>query len=419
MATIAITSSAVFTGAMPNPPYMFSIDPVYFPAFIDNNSHPQIEQPALYLQFIQRHMKLSGFSGIGCPYHRRNTHWAILFFLMLLTPFAFGQTRPAGNKKTFADHFRFISIAVEEKGYHIWGTSPIRGDDGKIHLFVARWPVEATFDPGWRTHSEIAHYVGDKPEGPFRFDKVVVRGTGTGTWDKNSAHNPQIKKFGDTYALLYISNNQEPDANNTATQRIGMLISKSPYGPWTKAGTDGMILQPSGDSSHWTYHSRSGVTNPSLMRHKNGKFYLYFKSAGAKMGVAIADSLEGPYTLYDQPVTKSNRTIEDGYAFYYKGKIALLTTDNHGIIEKGGGILWLSDDGLNFNDHERGFYTIQDYTTFDPAKMKEYYVKGIPPKFERPQLLFNRKGKPAYLYVPSGTNIFGGGGTASYVLKFK
>ncbi len=46
---------------------------------------------------------------------------------------------------------------------------------------------------------------------------------------------------------------------------------------------------------------------------------------------------------------------------------------------------------------------------------KTYYGRGG--KFERPQVLIVED-KPAYLYAPAGTNIQGGTGTASYVLKF-
>lgn len=72
-------------------------------------------------------------------------------------------------------------IAIEEANFTIWGASPVVAE-GKFHLFAARWP-EANVDPAWRESSEIAHYVPDQPEGPFRFQSVVVKGTGrTGDW---------------------------------------------------------------------------------------------------------------------------------------------------------------------------------------------------------------------------------------------
>lgn len=73
--------------------------------------------------------------------------------------------------------------------------------------------------------------------------------------------------------------------------------------------------------------------------------------------------------MYPEPVTKNNKAIEDGYAFVYNDKICLLTTDNHGILEAGGGILWKSDNGLDFNEYEYGFYRFDKYL---PAEALEH-----------------------------------------------
>jgi arylsulfatase A-like enzyme len=82
-----------------------------------------------------------------------------------------------------AANLEWLGVAVSEPHYTIWGAAPIQDDDGRVHLFVARWP-EANVDPAWRKSSEIAHYVADRPEGPFRFKQVVLRGTGRrGDWD--------------------------------------------------------------------------------------------------------------------------------------------------------------------------------------------------------------------------------------------
>jgi hypothetical protein len=101
-----------------------------------------------------------------------------------------GQSLKNNTEMIFADRWEFIGTAVEEPGYTIWGTSPIYGDDGKVHLFVARWPCELKVDPGWRTHSEIAHYVGDSPEGPFVFSDVAVKGPIEGKQKGKAPCNP-------------------------------------------------------------------------------------------------------------------------------------------------------------------------------------------------------------------------------------
>ncbi len=215
-------------------------------------------------------------------------------------------------ENTFADNWEFKGIAVEDPGYTIWGTSPIIGNDGKVHLFIARWPCELKVDPGWRSHSEIAHYVGDKPEGPFKFSDISLKGTGKDTWDKYGVHNPAIHKVGDKYVLIYIANNNPKQPPHPANQNIGIAIADSPYGPWEKAGRDGLILSTPENENYWNYNATNGVNNPALLQHPNGGYFLYFKSNNGKhsaMGLAIAENLYGPYVQLPFAVTANDRLL--------------------------------------------------------------------------------------------------------------
>ncbi|AQT69070.1 Beta-xylosidase [Anaerohalosphaera lusitana] len=334
---------------------------------------------------------------------------------------ASSKVSPAFDPNTFADKLEYLGVAVEEPGWHVWGTSPVMADDGKVHLFCARWPISARFDPGWRIASQIAHYVGDGPEGPFKFSDVALSGTGKDTWDKTGVHNPAIHRVCDKYVLLYISNTGLE--GHPANQCIGMATADSPYGPWQKVGEDGLILAPPEDESYWNYGSGCGVNNPAFLQHPDGRFFLFFKSrpgnrGGTKMGLAIADKLEGPYVQKRKPITANDRAIEDGYAFASGGKIYLLTTDNHGMLKRGGGLLWVSDDGENFESIPRpGFDLFANYLpSEDRSQAKRIYGGQL--KFERPQVLMI-DGRPAYLYMPSGFNIKGGNGTISHVLRVR
>lgn len=337
------------------------------------------------------------------------------------------------DKNNFADNWEFVGVAVEEPGYTIWGTSPIWGDDGKVHLFVARWPGELKVDPGWRTHSEIAHYIGDSPEGPFVFSDVAVKGDINDDENKASCnpaiqkvkcekqfapHNPAIHKVDSLYALFFIMNSGIE--KHPSNQFICLATSKSLYGPWRMAGENGVILRPPENSEYWNYKASNGVNNPAFLQHPNGAYFLYFKSEKARMGLAFAENLEGPYVQLPFPVTTNDRNIEDGYAFKYNDKFALLTTDNHGMIEAGGGILWTSEDGIKFNHYEKGFHRINQYTKIDMDDVAVHYgpQNREYAKFERPQVLL-KNGEVQYLYVPSGTTIYGGDCTVSYVLKFR
>jgi hypothetical protein len=328
------------------------------------------------------------------------------------------QKRKA-NYSFIAKSLEWKGVAVQDDNYTIWGCAPIQGDDGKIHLFVARWP-EKNVDPAWRKSSEIAHYVSDRPEGPFKFSDIAIQGTGTDTWDKFAPHNPEIKKVGKKYVLLYIGNTDYHQPPHPANQSIGMAIANSPFGPWKKVGTNGQILNAN-NPSKWCYKSSNGVVNPAFLA-VNGKFYLYFKARGGnrlRYGLATSDKLEGPYVISNEPITDNNATLEDATAFYYQNTFYLLTTDNHGKNTgiTGGGTLWKSKDGLSYKlkDAEVAYDRLPAYyPDFDIKKATKIY--GPDPKLERPKVLMLNH-KPAYLYAPGGWNIFGGERTVGYVLK--
>lgn len=313
--------------------------------------------------------------------------------------------------RAWAERLEYVGIAVVEPGYHVWGSSPVVGPNGNIHLFVARWPVSAGFN-GWHTHCEIARYLSEQPEGPFYFKQVVLTGTGTSTWDKMAPHNPTVQKVGNHYALLYIANT---GIGFPASQRIGMLISSRLDGPWKKVGQDGLILSPPNDASVWSHKSTVGVNNPALLQHPDGRFFLYYKAMRQgdvrRMGVAIAEKLEGPYAFHNPPLTSNKGQIEDGYAFVEQGKIRLLTTDNH----KSAGLLWESDNGISFGTPVLGFDRMERYI---PEKEVHEATNYRGRKFERPQVLV-QQGRPTHLYIASGANIRKGDGSCSYVLRIK
>ncbi len=329
--------------------------------------------------------------------------------------------------ESLADHWRLVGEAINEPGYDVWGSSPIIGDDGRFQLFCARWPAEVPFEMGWRTKSEIARYVADHAEGPFAFAEVVAAGDGRG-WDGQGYHNPNIQRVGDRYVLTHIANPIGWTNRNehTPTQRIGMLVADSLEGPWEPANgdPDTPILAPPDDPTIWCHGSRVGVNNPALLAHPDGRFFLYFKAAPGlqghvQMGVAIADKLEGPYIIQPEPITANDRGIEDGYAFLWRGHICLITTDNHGILDEGGGLLWVSRDGSRFEGQPlAGFHHFGRHYFPDgvPQAQRQHYGRSV--KFERPQVLMI-DGEPGYLYVPSGNAVDGSDGTNCYVLRFE
>ena len=163
------------------------------------------------------------------------------------------------------------------------------------------------------------------------------------------------------------------------------------------------------------------MANPAFVA-ADGKHYLYFKTranGALTYGLATATELEGPYTLTESPVTSNDGILEDGTAFHYKGNFYLLTTDNHGentgIV--GGGTLWKSPDGIKFDlaDARLGYDRLDTYYGgYDREKLVKIY--GADPKMERPKVLMI-DAEPAYLYGPSGWNMFGEDRTVCHVMK--
>ena len=329
-----------------------------------------------------------------------------------------------------ANRLSDAQLINEEAGYHLWGSSPIIGEDGKVHLFTARWPVHKGernngFTPYWKLEGEIAHYVGNSETGPFHFSDVAARSLGN---EFMSPHNSTIHKSGDTFVLIFIVNKGGKD------QRIIMYLSDSVYGPWRPAGSasgnDGTVVDSPDDPGIWSHKCGSGVSNPAFLQ-VDDKFYIYYRTyfrgnGNTVFGVAVADHLEGPYKHHPVPVTDPSKSVEDAYAFHYKNRFYLVTTDHRDHFETSGGgglfragmVMWMSDNPLRF-PLEQVVNVVKPISAYvDPsitASAKRY--RGI--KFERPQFLTDSSGVPIRFYAPVGFNPNGGDGTAVYTLNIK
>jgi len=294
--------------------------------------------------------------------------------------------------------------------YWVWCGSVIQGEDGKYHMFASRWRKDIPFSPHWLTNSEIVRAVSDTPEGPYRFEEVVLPARGEDYWDGRMTHNPTIHKYGDTYLLFYIGTTYKgatPTPDNPerqgsdrvltarANQRIGLATAKSITGPWERR--DEPILQPR--PNKW---DALMVTNPAPCVLPDGSVLLIYKAVAhqkdlLRLGVAKADRFDGPYErLLDEPIFRFDETgdhVEDPYIWHAGDHFELLMKDMKGGIcgEKGGGIHATSPDGIN-------------WTISDPPKAYSRTVRWddgtvtTQAFLERPQLLI-RGGVPTHLFL--------------------
>lgn len=317
----------------------------------------------------------------------------------------------------------YIGIAAEQKGMHVWGSSPVIDKEGRVHLYAAQWSMSTQPNfSGWFKDCEIGHYISDSPEGPFKYVGVAVE-------DKdglfNSPHNPTINYIDGRYVLCFIVN----ENNILETQRIVMYVADDLNDKWRPAKgaeVDGTILRKPKDSSKWNYNAKLGVSNPSLIKH-NGKYLLYHKSVIPKQpkgsaytyGVAVADKLEGPYIIKPQKVTPPKMQLEDAYAFTMKDSVYLISRDFIGSLgSRGGGLLWNSPDGFYFDSKntKRAYEDLAYYVGIENLEKAKAYRGKKDGHLERAQILIIDN-EPAYLYLATGVQVKNGYGSSSHVFK--
>lgn len=346
---------------------------------------------------------------------------AILLSFLALT----GRV-PAASAGFTPENFRAAlaprGFVLEEPGWHIWCNAPVLDEKGGVHLFVSRWPVKDTFGLGWHTTCEIAHYRAEKAEGPYTYAGTVLKGSGVeGSWRKEGTHNVTVVRLpAGGCALLFIANSHGTKGF-PANQKIGMMLAPDLNGPWTFAGDDGLVLDVPADPAVWSHDSAVGVNNPTLLPMPDGRFFLYYKAMKRgrgevrRMGLAIADRVEGPYRFEKEPLTANEGTIEDGFAFRLNGEVCLLVTDCHGE-GYGGGMIYRSKDGRTFDPAPvRAYEAVDHYLKRwpDPAKGWSPWV------LQRPALLLDRSGAPTHLFAPCGTPPEGTTGTATFLFELQ
>ena len=304
----------------------------------------------------------------------------------------------------FERRLKPVGRALELRDYYVWGNSPIEGPDGKIHVFFSRWPKSESMS-GWLHASEIAHAVASRSEGPYEVIDTVLAPRGAGFWDATTCHNPSIHFVDGKYALFFMGNSN----GKLNTQRIGLATADSLDGPWYRP--ERPLLLP-GHPGSWDDHC---TTNPSFLKHPNGHYWLYYKSfdtesyihpkfkvrGNRKYGLAVSDSLEGPYRKYPgNPVIDfsnmgNNGQCEDAFVWYQDNKFRMLARDL-GVYGVDDGLYMELANGKVWSPPKIAYQPLDKYVDQPPAPAHlNRYGRA-----ERPQLLF-QNGKATYLFTAS------------------
>ncbi|MFC1652429.1 glycoside hydrolase family protein [Planctomycetota bacterium] len=275
----------------------------------------------------------------------------ILLMGLLLDPMAV-RGKPKPVESDLCQRLAPVAHILEQKEYYTWDPVALDGPDGKVHLYFSRWPAD-THMVGWLTHSEVAHAVADRPEGPYRVTGVVLKGAGGEAWDADSVHNPQVQKIGNQYIMVYMGRSNKSGFG----QFTGIAVSDRPEGPFRRI-SDQPVIPPS-PLGAWDYNNQC---NPALLVHPNGEFWLYYKGrTGEKrsVGLAISKRLEGPYQRHasNPVIVARNEDLEDYFIWYEDNLFKMLIRDRSGELLKDGGMYYESDDGVNWSEPTLAFYT--------------------------------------------------------------
>jgi len=199
-----------------------------------------------------------------------------------------------------------------DPGYFVWCGSPVKWC-GDWWLFYSRWPVKYGFD-AWVTHSEIAAVklddLGGNPVGPSQKLLPMKKGP---AWARDVAHNPTVSvASGNLFMALMATQGPElsgsgdmksPSMDDPVwweyrnNQRIAIVSSKHPLGPWS------LPESPSFDVDRNGWDNRL-VSNPSFCARPEGGWLLVYKAVEGdestwgrevRHGIAHAATMTGPW----------------------------------------------------------------------------------------------------------------------------
>lgn len=245
---------------------------------------------------------------------------------------------------------RNVENGIEHPDWSFWCRGVRRMDDGKYHLFGARWPEDKGFD--YWPQSRVYHAVSDHPCGPFKVvDEDIAHG-----------HNVTIYRAKDgRYVIGAIYKNYIADSYN---------------GPWSPIKIEFDFRGGScPDDSNNTYAERPDGS--VLMINQPGRVWI--SEDGVKPFRKVTDS-HGihPCTLgiFEDPIVwrdevQYNAIYNDWYgrtAYYMRSK---------------DGVNWVWDQGIAYD---------VNVARHSDGTIERWY------KFERPSILQDEYGRATHLY---------------------
>jgi sucrose-6-phosphate hydrolase SacC (GH32 family) len=242
----------------------------------------------------------------------------------------------------------------------------------------------------WKVGDNVrwATWYATSPDGFTWTEKAEVLPPGKeGSWDDEGCFTPGILIANNKYYLFYsgVNNPYRTKDLEKSKTRIGIAISDSPDGPWTKFSGN-PIMVPSTDITEFDSHR---IDDASIVV-RDGKFWLYYKGRQwgkspreTKMGVAIANKPEGPYVKY-----KNNPVVKGGHEVLVwpqgKGVATLIGKEGPENVRKS---IMYAEDGFNFKKTHNftnknvplapGGYRPEAFTDNGKGKLIEWGIQRV------------------------------------------
>lgn len=294
----------------------------------------------------------------------------------------------------------------------------VRTPDGVCHLLYSRWPVLLGFD-AWATHAQIAWATSARPEGPYRFQKVVLPARGASHWDGHSVYNTCLLADGGHYYLYYTGNHGTsawtPDRAPTMSeeawwaqrnsQRIGVAVADHPGGPWKR------LDRPLLDTGPET--GTGIIAVPNVIRRQGGGYLLYYKTLAPGPGrfgggvfhyVAVAGNPLGPFRRQGPPMVNKQDLLhtETHFDFHLDDHVEWFQGDRYYAIVK-------DHDAPFITPHGRSLLLMESpdglaWKLAPHTLVKDFTVTwddGARQKFERLEMpkLHLERGRPKVLFL--------------------
>lgn len=161
-------------------------------------------------------------------------------------------------------------LRFAQEGWHVWCGSVQALPDGRYTLFYSRWRVEHGFD-AWVDRSEIARAEGPAPWGPFTYVETVLTREDSSAWDAHNFHNVTVRVYLGRYYLYYTGNYGDGEWwDHRNHQRIGVAVADSLRGPWRR------LPRPIIDTSPGSWDDLC-VANPSITDTPDGRYLMVYK----------------------------------------------------------------------------------------------------------------------------------------------